>query len=55
MLSEQRRGEPDREPKAVNEDLALYYVFSAESDLLIGCHIPGHWEHGMVATIDVEP
>jgi len=31
------------------------YVFSAESDLLIGCHIPGHWEHGMVATIDVEP
>lgn len=31
------------------------YVFSAESDLLIGCHIPGHWERGMVATIDVEP
>lgn len=31
------------------------YVFDSETDLLIGCHIPGHWEHGMVATIDVEP
>ena len=29
------------------------YAFSNESDLLIGCHIPGHWERGMVATIDV--
>lgn len=31
------------------------YAFTNESDLLIGCHIPGHWERGMVATIDVEP
>ncbi len=31
------------------------YAFTNESDLLIGCHIPGHWEEGMVATIDVEP
>ena len=31
------------------------YVFSADEDLLIGCHLPGHWEAGMVATIDVEP
>ena len=31
------------------------YVFSADRDLLIGCHLPGHWEEGMVATIDVQP
>ncbi len=31
------------------------YVFSSEEDLLIGCHLPGHWEAGMVATIDIEP
>ncbi len=31
------------------------YMFSSENDLLIGCHLPGHWEEGMVATIDVEP
>lgn len=31
------------------------YVFGNDGDLLIGCHIPGHWEAGMVATIDVEP
>ena len=31
------------------------YHFSSDDDLLIGCHLPGHWEKGMVATIDVEP
>jgi uncharacterized cupredoxin-like copper-binding protein len=31
------------------------YSFSADTDLLIGCHLPGHWEAGMVATIDVTP
>jgi len=31
------------------------YVFSGDDDLLIGCHLPGHWEAGMVATIDVQP
>lgn len=31
------------------------YHFSSEDDLLIGCHLPGHWEEGMVATIEVEP
>lgn len=30
------------------------YVFSSDEDLLIGCHLPGHWEAGMVATIDIE-
>jgi uncharacterized cupredoxin-like copper-binding protein len=33
----------------------LDYAFSAETDLLIGCHLPGPWEAGMVATIDVQP
>jgi uncharacterized cupredoxin-like copper-binding protein len=33
----------------------LDYTFSSDSDLLIGCHLPGHWEAGMVATIDVQP
>ena len=32
----------------------LDYAFSADTDLLIGCHLPGHWEAGMVATIDVQ-
>jgi uncharacterized cupredoxin-like copper-binding protein len=36
-------------------DGELAYVFSADTDLLIGCHLPGHWEAGMVATIDVQP
>jgi uncharacterized cupredoxin-like copper-binding protein len=36
-------------------DGELDYAFSAETDLLIGCHLPGHWEAGMVATIDVQP
>lgn len=31
------------------------YTFSADADLLIGCHLPGHWEAGMIATIDVTP
>jgi len=31
------------------------YTFSSDTDLLIGCHLPGHWEAGMVATIDVVP
>ena len=31
------------------------YVFNSDADLLIGCHLPGHWEAGMVATIAVAP
>jgi uncharacterized cupredoxin-like copper-binding protein len=34
-------------------DGELDYAFSGDEDLLIGCHLPGHWEAGMVATIDV--
>lgn len=36
-------------------DGELDYAFSRDEDLLIGCHLPGHWEAGMVATIDVQP
>jgi hypothetical protein len=36
-------------------DGELDYAFSIDTDLLIGCHLPGHWEEGMVATIDVQP
>lgn len=36
-------------------DGELDYAFSRGDDLLIGCHLPGHWEAGMVATIDVQP
>lgn len=36
-------------------DGELDYTFSRDDDLLIGCHLPGHWEAGMVATIDVRP
>lgn len=34
-------------------DGELDYAFSGDEDLLIGRHLPGHWEAGMVATIDV--
>jgi uncharacterized cupredoxin-like copper-binding protein len=30
------------------------YTFDASGDLLAGCHEPGHYEGGMVATITVE-
>jgi uncharacterized cupredoxin-like copper-binding protein len=36
-----------------HSDGELDYAFSGEEDLLIGCHLPGHWEAGMVATIAV--
>lgn len=30
------------------------YHFSAPGQIRIGCHVPGHWEAGMMATIDVQ-
>ena len=38
---------------SAHSDGELDYAFSGDEDLLIGCHLPGHWEAGMVATIDV--
>lgn len=32
----------------------LTYTFDTAGELLIGCHIPGHYEAGMVATVIVE-
>lgn len=33
----------------------LEYRFDAPGELLVGCHEPGHYEGGMVATITIEP
>lgn len=31
----------------------ISYTFDEEGTMLIGCHEPGHWEDGMVATVEV--
>jgi uncharacterized cupredoxin-like copper-binding protein len=31
------------------------YRFDTPGDVLLGCHLPGHWAAGMVATVVVEP
>ena len=31
------------------------YHFETASDIFLGCHLPGHWEAGMVATVHVLP
>ena len=33
---------------------SLTYTFEEKGETLIGCHEPGHYEAGMVATVDVE-
>lgn len=35
------------------EDGSLEYTFEEAGTFLIGCHIPGHWDAGMQATITV--
>lgn len=30
------------------------YHFSTAGQIKIGCHVPGHWEAGMMATVDVQ-
>ncbi|HEX9609675.1 MAG TPA: plastocyanin/azurin family copper-binding protein [Candidatus Limnocylindria bacterium] len=37
------------------ETMEFTYTFDTAGDLLAGCHEPGHYEAGMVATITVEP
>ncbi len=34
---------------------SLAYTFAKPGTLLIGCHEPGHWDAGMLATIRVTP
>lgn len=36
-----------------NEDGSLEYTFEETGTFMIGCHIPGHWDAGMQATITV--
>jgi uncharacterized cupredoxin-like copper-binding protein len=31
------------------------YHFNSPGQIVIGCHVPGHWAAGMRATIDVRP
>jgi uncharacterized cupredoxin-like copper-binding protein len=36
-------------------DAALEWTFSQAGEVLIGCHLPGHYEGGHVATVVVGP
>ena len=36
-----------------NKTGTLEYTFNEPGQLLVGCHIPGHWDAGMKATITV--
>jgi len=40
---------------APHETGVVSYQFDASGEILLGCHLPGHWEAGMVATVAVEP
>lgn len=40
------------EPGATNQ---LVYTFDGPGELLIGCHVPGHYEAGMRGTITIVP
>jgi uncharacterized cupredoxin-like copper-binding protein len=31
------------------------YHFATAGEILLGCHLPGHWEAGMVASVTVTP
>lgn len=31
------------------------YHFTKAGEIMLGCHLPGHWEAGMVAIVTVEP
>ena len=31
------------------------YHFATSGEILLGCHLPGHWEAGMKATVSVTP
>ena len=38
---------------APGESADIPYLFSVAGQVLIGCHVDGHWDAGMKATIDV--
>lgn len=33
----------------------LVFRFDDAEDIIVGCHLPGHWESGMRASIEVRP
>ena len=40
---------------APHESGVVSYRFDTPGEILLGCHLPGHWEAGMVATVTVQP
>jgi uncharacterized cupredoxin-like copper-binding protein len=38
-----------------HETGVVSYRFDTVGQILLGCHLPGHWEAGMVATVTVKP
>lgn len=38
-----------------HETAVVSYRFDTPGKVLLGCHLPGHWEAGMVATVVVGP
>jgi len=40
--------------QAHGTDMVTYH-FATAGEILIGCHLPGHWEAGMLATVTVTP
>jgi len=38
-----------------HETGVVSYQFDTPGDIMLGCHLPGHWEAGMVAIVSVEP
>jgi uncharacterized cupredoxin-like copper-binding protein len=40
---------------APHETGVLSYRFDTPGEIMLGCHLPGHWEAGMKAVVIVEP
>ena len=56
-MAEMAEGESDDDPNAVSvaagETATITWGFTVAGDVLYGCHVQGHYEAGMVGTIDV--
>jgi len=40
---------------ASHETKVVTYRFDSTREIMLGCHLPGHWEAGMVAIVTVVP
>ena len=47
--------EPNEVALAGGESGELTWTFTQAGSLLFGCHVPGHYEAGMVGTLEVSP